>query len=96
MEEGVLRRHPASGPAAGKQSCSLGETDDGQDRKTEEPQGSARRFPSWHDGRRAARLYVSLPGMERATAERLIEATHQVCPYSRATHGNIAVETTLV
>jgi lipoyl-dependent peroxiredoxin len=44
----------------------------------------------------AARLYVSLPGMERATAERLIEATHQVCPYSRATHGNIAIETTLV
>ena len=44
----------------------------------------------------AARLYVSLPGMERATAERLIEATHQVSPYSRATHGNIAAETTLV
>ena len=41
----------------------------------------------------AARLYVSLPGMERATAQRLVEATHQVCPYSRATHGNIAVET---
>ena len=41
-------------------------------------------------------VYVSLPGMERATAQRLIEATHQVCPYSRATHGNIAVETTLV
>jgi lipoyl-dependent peroxiredoxin len=44
----------------------------------------------------AARLYVSLPGMEPATAQRLIEATHQVCPYSRATHGNIAVETTLI
>jgi osmotically inducible protein OsmC len=44
----------------------------------------------------AARLYVSLPGMERATAQRLIEATHQVCPYSRATHGNVAIETTLV
>ena len=28
--------------------------------------------------------------------QRLIEATHLVCPYSRATHGNIAVETTLV
>jgi Ohr subfamily peroxiredoxin len=42
----------------------------------------------------AARLYVSLPGMERATAQRLVEAAHQVCPYSRATHGNIAVETT--
>jgi lipoyl-dependent peroxiredoxin len=39
---------------------------------------------------------VSLPGMERATAQRLVEAAHQVCPYSRATHGNIAVETTLV
>ena len=24
------------------------------------------------------------------------EAAHQVCPYSRATHGNIAVETTLL
>jgi len=44
----------------------------------------------------AARLYVSLPGMEGATAQRLVEATHQVCPYSRATQGNIAVETTLV
>jgi organic hydroperoxide reductase OsmC/OhrA len=44
----------------------------------------------------AARLYVSLPGMERATAQRLVEAGHMVCPYSRATHGNIAVETTLV
>jgi osmotically inducible protein OsmC len=29
-------------------------------------------------------------------ARRLIEATHEVCPYSRATHGNIAVETKLV
>ena len=44
----------------------------------------------------AARLYVSLPGMERVTAQRLVDAAHQVCPYSRATHGNIAVETTLV
>jgi lipoyl-dependent peroxiredoxin len=44
----------------------------------------------------AARLYASLPGMERATAQRFVEAAHQVCPYSRATHGNIAVETTLV
>jgi lipoyl-dependent peroxiredoxin len=29
--------------------------------------------------------------MERATAQRLVESAHQVCPYSRATHGNIAV-----
>ena len=34
----------------------------------------------------AARLYVSLPGMERATVQRLVEAAHEVCPYSRATH----------
>jgi osmotically inducible protein OsmC len=34
--------------------------------------------------------------MERAMAQRLIEVTHEVCPYSRATQGNIAVETTLV
>ena len=43
----------------------------------------------------AARLYVSLPGMKRTTAERLVEAAQLVCPYSQATHGNIAVETTL-
>ena len=39
---------------------------------------------------------VSLPRMERATVQRLVEAVHEVCPYSRATHGNIAVETTLL
>ncbi|MER8700273.1 organic hydroperoxide resistance protein [Mesorhizobium sp. M1227] len=44
----------------------------------------------------AARIYVSLPGMERAAAQRLVDAAHQVCPFSRATDGNIAVETTLV
>jgi Ohr subfamily peroxiredoxin len=43
----------------------------------------------------AARLIVSLPGLDRDTAERLIEATHTVCPYSRATHGNIDLTTTL-
>jgi 4-oxalocrotonate tautomerase len=41
----------------------------------------------------APRLGVSLPGVEREVAERLIEATHLVCPYSRATHGNIEVAT---
>jgi osmotically inducible protein OsmC len=34
--------------------------------------------------------------MDGATAQRLVEAAHQVCPYSRATQGNIADETTLV
>ena len=44
----------------------------------------------------AVRLNVSLPGLAADVAQRLIEATHEVCPYSRATHGNIAVETKLV
>ena len=44
----------------------------------------------------AARLTVSLPGLDRDTAERLVEIAHTVCPYSRATHGNIDVTTTLV
>jgi lipoyl-dependent peroxiredoxin len=44
----------------------------------------------------AVRLNVSLPGIAPDVAQRLIEATHEVCPYSRATHGNIAVETKLM
>ncbi|WP_077037737.1 organic hydroperoxide resistance protein [Pelomonas sp. KK5] len=38
-----------------------------------------------------ATLNISLPGMERATAEQLVAAAHQVCPYSNATRGNIEV-----
>jgi osmotically inducible protein OsmC len=36
-------------------------------------------------------LKVSLPGMERAAAEALVAAAHEVCPYSNATRGNINV-----
>ena len=36
-------------------------------------------------------LKVSLPGMDRAEAEQLVEAAHGVCPYSNATRGNIEV-----
>jgi Ohr subfamily peroxiredoxin len=43
-----------------------------------------------------ARLNVSLPGLDREVARVLIEAAHGICPYSKATHGNIEVETTLV
>jgi len=39
----------------------------------------------------AARLNVSLPGIEREVAQRLVEAADQLCPYSRATRGNIDV-----
>ena len=43
----------------------------------------------------AARLNIHLPGMDREAALKLIEAAHQVCPYSNATRGNIPVELTL-
>jgi Ohr subfamily peroxiredoxin len=36
-------------------------------------------------------LRVTLPGIDRAEAERLVEKAHQVCPYSNATRGNIDV-----
>jgi lipoyl-dependent peroxiredoxin len=39
-----------------------------------------------------ARLNVSLPGMDRETARAIIHDAHQICPYSRATRGNINVE----
>jgi osmotically inducible protein OsmC len=41
-------------------------------------------------------LAVSLPGIERATAEALVAAAHQVCPYSNATRGNIDVTLSVV
>lgn len=43
-----------------------------------------------------ARLDVHLPGVDPAIAKDLIQAAHGICPYSKATHGNIAVETNLV
>ena len=43
-----------------------------------------------------ARLNVILPGMERDVAQAVVEAAHQTCPYSKATHDNIDVTITLV
>jgi Ohr subfamily peroxiredoxin len=43
-----------------------------------------------------ARLNVSLPGLERDVARAVIEAAHQVCPYSKATRSNIDVTINLV
>jgi len=40
-------------------------------------------------------LVVSLPGFAADEARALAEATHQVCPYSNATRGNIDVHTTI-
>jgi lipoyl-dependent peroxiredoxin len=44
----------------------------------------------------AARLNVSLPGMERPAAQALVDAAHQVCPSSLATRGNIDVAINVV
>lgn len=41
-------------------------------------------------------LKISLPGMDRATAQALIDKAHVVCPYSNATRNNIDVTLTLV
>jgi len=41
-------------------------------------------------------MKISLPGFERAAAEALVAAAHQVCPYSNATRGNIDVTLTVV
>jgi osmotically inducible protein OsmC len=37
-------------------------------------------------------LIIHIPGLEREQTRELAEAAHQVCPYSRATRGNISVE----
>ncbi|RBO80253.1 organic hydroperoxide resistance protein [Marinomonas aquiplantarum] len=39
----------------------------------------------------SADMTVSLPGIEKAVAEQLVETAHKVCPYSNATRGNIDV-----
>ena len=43
-----------------------------------------------------ATLNISLPGMDKAAAQTLVNAAHQVCPYSNATRGNIEVTLNLV
>ena len=44
----------------------------------------------------AARMKISLPGIDRKTAQALVDGAHQVCVYSRATRGNVELTTTLV
>ena len=41
-------------------------------------------------------MNVSLPGMDKAAARQLVDAAHQVCPYSNATRGNIDVQINVV
>jgi Ohr subfamily peroxiredoxin len=44
----------------------------------------------------AARLNISLPGLERSVAQDLVDAAHQTCPYSKAVRSNIDVALNLV
>ena len=39
-----------------------------------------------------ARLRVTVPGVDRETAQALADAAHQICPYSKSTRGNIDVQ----
>jgi lipoyl-dependent peroxiredoxin len=39
----------------------------------------------------SARFDVSLPGLDRDIAKSLIEEAERICPYSKATYGNIDV-----
>ncbi|QOZ12964.1 organic hydroperoxide resistance protein [Bradyrhizobium sp. CCBAU 51765] len=43
-----------------------------------------------------ARLNVSLPGLDRETAQGMVAEAHQTCPYSKAVRGNIDVTVALV
>jgi Ohr subfamily peroxiredoxin len=42
-----------------------------------------------------ARLAISLPGLDPALARAVVDGAHQLCPYSKATRGNIAVDLSL-
>jgi Ohr subfamily peroxiredoxin len=43
-----------------------------------------------------ARLNISLPGVDREVAQTLVDGAHEICPYSKATRGNIDVAINLV
>src|SRR4051794_28268387 len=43
-----------------------------------------------------ARLNISLPGLDREVAQTLVDAADEICPYSKATRGNIDVAVNVV
>jgi Ohr subfamily peroxiredoxin len=43
-----------------------------------------------------ARLNVGIPGVDHDIARSLVDEAHQICPYSKATRGNIDVSINLV
>ncbi|MEJ0048561.1 MAG: organic hydroperoxide resistance protein [Rhodospirillales bacterium] len=49
-----------------------------------------------HDYSIAVKLKAAIGGVSREEAEKLLHTAHQVCPYSKATRGNIPVELELL
>ena len=43
----------------------------------------------------AVKLTITVPGLDKAVVEDLVQKAHIVCPYSNATKGNIDVELTV-
>ncbi len=44
----------------------------------------------------AVDIEASLPALDKEQAQKVLEATHEICPYSRATRGNVQVVLTAV
>ncbi|MTV40474.1 organic hydroperoxide resistance protein [Duganella radicis] len=44
----------------------------------------------------AARLNVSLPGLDQQAARAIVDGAHQACPYSKLTRNNIDVQINLI
>jgi osmotically inducible protein OsmC len=44
----------------------------------------------------SAKLAISIPGVDTDVAQELVALAHKICPYSKAVHGNIDVETVLI
>jgi Ohr subfamily peroxiredoxin len=49
-----------------------------------------------HGYKLTAQLDVTVSGVDATTAKELVDAAHQVCPYSKATKGNIEVTLNVV
>ena len=100
------RRTPEQLFAAGYAAC----FDNAMIRVARGDEAVAGRIPGWTARRRgsarsragrfqlAVELLVTLPGRwrTRRKARAVLDAAHQVCPYSNATRGNIDVSVTLV
>ena len=44
----------------------------------------------------AADITLKVPGADKAAVQALIEDAHSICPYSKATHGNVPVTLTVL